>query len=82
MPVPRSTASCRRHGGRGMADLGKLKEQWGVSMQALLFRARQLGRLGDVSYRNAMTTISPVAGGVMNPDSSTPSSNLRYYPRQ
>ncbi|HEX2299844.1 MAG TPA: XRE family transcriptional regulator [Pseudonocardiaceae bacterium] len=38
--------------------LGKLKEQWGVSMQALLFRARRLGRLGDVSYRNAMTTIS------------------------
>ena len=38
--------------------LGKLKEQWGVSMQALLLRARRLGRLGDVSYRNAMTTIS------------------------
>jgi hypothetical protein len=35
-----------------------LKEQWGVSMQALLYRARRLGRLGDVSYRNAMTTIS------------------------
>jgi hypothetical protein len=27
-------------------------------MQALLFRARRLGRLGEVSYRNAMTTIS------------------------
>jgi Zn-dependent peptidase ImmA (M78 family)/transcriptional regulator with XRE-family HTH domain len=40
------------------ASLAKLKEHWGVSMQALLFRARQLGRLGDVSYRNAMTTIS------------------------
>lgn len=40
------------------ATLGKLKERWGVSMQALLFRARRLGRLGDVSYRNAMTTIS------------------------
>jgi Zn-dependent peptidase ImmA (M78 family)/DNA-binding XRE family transcriptional regulator len=39
-------------------SLAKLKEQCGVSMQALLFRARQLGVLGDVSYRNAMTTVS------------------------
>ncbi|MHA7268390.1 helix-turn-helix domain-containing protein [Arthrobacter sp. HLT1-20] len=38
--------------------LGKLKEQYGVSMQALLFRSRRLGQLGDVSYRNAMTTVS------------------------
>ena len=45
-------------GGNVWINLGKLKEQWGVSMQALLFRARRLGRLGDVSYRNAMTTIS------------------------
>lgn len=40
------------------AALARLKEQWGVSMQALLFRARRLGVLGDVSYRNAMTTVS------------------------
>jgi Zn-dependent peptidase ImmA (M78 family) len=45
-------------GGNVWVTLGKLKEQWGVSMQALLYRARRLGRLGDVSYRNAMTTIS------------------------
>jgi len=45
-------------GGNVWANLSKLKEQWGVSMQALLFRARKLGKLGDVSYRNAMTTIS------------------------
>lgn len=45
-------------GGNAWRTLAKLKEQWGVSMQALLFRARQLGRLSDVSYRNAMTTIS------------------------
>jgi Zn-dependent peptidase ImmA (M78 family)/transcriptional regulator with XRE-family HTH domain len=45
-------------GGNVWMTLGKLKEQWGVSMQALLFRARGLGRLSDVSYRNAMTTIS------------------------
>lgn len=40
------------------ADLARLKEQWGVSMQALLFRARRLGALGDVAYRNAMMTVS------------------------
>lgn len=45
-------------GGNAWVTLAKLKEQWGVSIQALLFRARRLGRLGDVSYRNAMTTIS------------------------
>ncbi len=36
----------------------KLKEQWGVSVGALLFRARRLGRLSDVSYRNAMIRMS------------------------
>ncbi|KXF83707.1 Xre family DNA binding protein [Rhodococcus ruber Chol-4] len=44
--------------GTAWGQLAKLKEQWGVSMQALLFRARRLGKLGDVSYRNAMTTVS------------------------
>lgn len=45
-------------GGNVWINLGKLKERWGVSMQALLFRARRLGRLSDVSYRNAMTMVS------------------------
>jgi Zn-dependent peptidase ImmA (M78 family)/transcriptional regulator with XRE-family HTH domain len=45
-------------GGNVWITLAKLKEHWGVSIQALLFRARRLGRLGDVSYRNAMMTIS------------------------
>jgi Zn-dependent peptidase ImmA (M78 family)/transcriptional regulator with XRE-family HTH domain len=45
-------------GGSVWIHLGKLKEQWGVSLQALLFRSRRLGRLSDVSYRNAMTAIS------------------------
>jgi Zn-dependent peptidase ImmA (M78 family) len=31
-----------------------LKEHWGVSMQALLYRARELGVHNDVTYRNAM----------------------------
>jgi Zn-dependent peptidase ImmA (M78 family) len=45
-------------GGNAWRSLARLKEQWGVSIQALLYRARWLGRLSDVSYRNAMTTIS------------------------
>ncbi len=45
-------------GGSAWRTFGRLKEQWGVSIQALLYRARWLGRLSDVSYRNAMTTIS------------------------
>lgn len=45
-------------GGNAWRTLARLKEQWGVSIQALLYRARWLGRLSDVSYRNAMTTIS------------------------
>ncbi|WP_424183784.1 ImmA/IrrE family metallo-endopeptidase [Actinokineospora sp. G85] len=38
--------------------LAQLKETWGVSLQALLYRSRQLGIMRDVTYRNAMTTIS------------------------
>lgn len=37
---------------------GRLKEEWRISLQSLLFRARQLERLSDVSYRNAMMTVS------------------------
>lgn len=45
-------------GGNVWQTLARLKEQWGVSIQALLYRARWLGRPSDVSYRNAMTAIS------------------------
>lgn len=38
--------------------LGALKEQWGVSIQALLFRARRLGAISDVTYRNAVITLT------------------------
>jgi Zn-dependent peptidase ImmA (M78 family) len=38
--------------------LGQLKQQWNVSLQALLYRARSLKVMSDVTYRNAMTTIS------------------------
>ena len=38
--------------------LGGLKQHWNVSLQALLFRARRLGTMSEVTYRNAMTTVS------------------------
>lgn len=44
--------------GRGWQTLRELKEHWGVSLQALLYRARSLGVMSDVTYRNAMMRIS------------------------
>ena len=38
--------------------LARSKERWGTSIQALLYRARRLGTLTEVSYRNAMTTLT------------------------
>ena len=35
-----------------------LKQRWGMSIAALLYRARELGILRDVTYRNAMMTMS------------------------
>lgn len=49
-PLLPKTADWRR--------LGALKEQWGVSMQAVLFKAKTVGVLPDASYRNAMRTVS------------------------
>lgn len=50
--LPSSTA------GRAWAQLAELKEHWGVSLAALLYRSRALGIMGDVSYRNAMVRMS------------------------
>ncbi len=50
--LPNSTS------GKAWALLAELKEHWGVSLAALLFRARALGVMGDISYRNAMVRMS------------------------
>lgn len=50
--LPGSTA------GRAWAQFAELKEHWGVSLAALLYRARALGVMGDVSYRNAMVRMA------------------------
>ncbi|MEM7339781.1 MAG: ImmA/IrrE family metallo-endopeptidase [Actinomycetota bacterium] len=36
----------------------ELKRVWGVSIQALLFRSRRLGRMTESTYRRAMTEVS------------------------
>jgi Zn-dependent peptidase ImmA (M78 family)/transcriptional regulator with XRE-family HTH domain len=38
--------------------LVETKRKWGVSLQALLYRARTLGTLSDSAYENAMRTVS------------------------
>ncbi|MFG2224850.1 ImmA/IrrE family metallo-endopeptidase [Streptomyces sp. NPDC048644] len=38
--------------------LAKLKETYGVSLQALLYRSRALGVMSDVTYRNAVAYLS------------------------
>jgi len=40
------------------ADLTALKQQWGVSLAALLYRARTLRILDETAYRNAMSTMT------------------------
>ncbi len=50
--LPSSTA------GRGWSRLAELKEHWGVSIAALLYRARALGVMSDTSYRNAVVRMS------------------------
>ncbi|WP_201271373.1 helix-turn-helix domain-containing protein [Microbacterium oleivorans] len=50
--LPASTA------GKAWAQLAELKEYWGVSLAALLYRARALGIMSDVSYRNAVIRMS------------------------
>lgn len=50
--LPRTTTN------KGWTTLAQLKEHWGVSMQALLFRSRALGVMSEVTYRNAMMRVS------------------------
>lgn len=45
-------------GSKAWRALGELKEYWGVSIAALLYRARALSIMSDVSYRNAMMYMS------------------------
>jgi Zn-dependent peptidase ImmA (M78 family)/transcriptional regulator with XRE-family HTH domain len=48
----------RRLDGSGWARLADLKRRWGISMAALLFRAKSLRLIGDETYRNAVILMS------------------------
>jgi Zn-dependent peptidase ImmA (M78 family)/DNA-binding XRE family transcriptional regulator len=42
----------------GWTRLAQLKQKWGISMSAMLYRARALGLVGPDAYRNAMRYMS------------------------
>lgn len=42
----------------GWTRLAQLKQKWGISISALLYRTRALGMLGEDPYRNAMRYMS------------------------
>ncbi len=51
-------------------DLGayaRLKQEWGVSIAALLFRARTLGVIGDAAYRRAVMIMNKQYGRTTEP---------------
>jgi len=41
-----------------LAHLSRLRQTWGVSIAALLYRARELGVMADATYRRAVTRMS------------------------
>jgi len=51
----------------GWSQLAELKRHWGISMAALLYRARALGILGPDAYRNAMKYMSARAWRTVEP---------------
>jgi Zn-dependent peptidase ImmA (M78 family) len=59
-----------------------LKRRWGVSLAALLHRARELGRLTENSYRWAVTTLSPSMAGARSRSRSGPSSSPSCSPER
>ncbi|MGK5531611.1 ImmA/IrrE family metallo-endopeptidase [Streptomyces sp. URMC 129] len=68
----------------GKADyrkLASLKEEWGVSMQALLYRARALGVMGDVTYRNALAYMSSKGWRRREPGPMPPMEQPSLFPR-
>jgi Zn-dependent peptidase ImmA (M78 family)/transcriptional regulator with XRE-family HTH domain len=59
--LPRSIAESelpKRLDGTGWARLAEMKRQWGISMSALIYRARTLRLIGEDAHRNAMVYLS------------------------
>jgi Zn-dependent peptidase ImmA (M78 family)/transcriptional regulator with XRE-family HTH domain len=56
--MPAGAIACELPAKTDWRRFGELKQHWNVSLQALLYRARTLKAMSDVTYRNAMTTVS------------------------
>lgn len=61
--------------------LGELKRTWGVSLQALLFRARTLGTLSERSYRRALSYVSSKGWRQNEPGKLGPTERPTLLPR-
>jgi Zn-dependent peptidase ImmA (M78 family)/transcriptional regulator with XRE-family HTH domain len=58
-----------------------LKAHWGVSIQALLYRARELGVYSDVTYRNAMLKMSQAGWRRQEPGTRPSIEQPSLFPR-
>ncbi|MBY8877482.1 XRE family transcriptional regulator [Actinacidiphila acidipaludis] len=61
--------------------LASLKEAYGVSLQALLYRARSLGVMSDVTYRNAIAYLSSKGWRRREPGEMPAVEQPSLYPR-
>ncbi|MGW2415447.1 helix-turn-helix domain-containing protein [Streptomyces tubercidicus] len=61
--------------------LAILKETYGVSLQALLYRSRSLGVMNDVTYRNAITYLSSKGWRRREPGEMPAVEQPSLYPR-
>ncbi|MFC8337571.1 helix-turn-helix domain-containing protein [Streptomyces rubiginosohelvolus] len=61
--------------------LAALKESYGVSLQALLYRSRSLGVMGDVTYRNAISYLSSKGWRRREPGEMPAVEQPSLYPR-
>ncbi|MGW3556117.1 helix-turn-helix domain-containing protein [Streptomyces sp. NPDC000963] len=61
--------------------LATLKETYGVSLQALLYRSKTLGVMGDVTYRNAITYLSSKGWRRREPGEMPAVEQPSLYPR-
>lgn len=65
MPADQITAELPRRFDLG--GYGRLKHRWGVSIQALLYRARTLNVITDAAYRRALVAIEATHGRTDEP---------------
>jgi len=61
--------------------LAALRERWGVSMAALLFRARNLGVLREPAYRNAVRAMAARGWNRREPGPVVPPEQPSLLPR-